>query len=211
MQQVKRVVIVGGGTAGWLAAAALGKIYQGRVQVTLVESREIGTVGVGEATIPTMMAFHKLLNISDSEVMRATHATFKLGINFQHWGEIGEDYFHGFGQVGRIFWAGEFQHFWAKGKTLGVDIPFEAYCLEAQAARAGRFAVCENPVLNYAFHFDAGLYAQYLRQFSESLGVMRREGTVEGVNQDPDTGYITGLILAGGEIIEADFFLDCSG
>lgn len=211
MQPVKRVVIVGGGTAGWLAAAALGKIYQDRVQVTLVESDAIPTVGVGEATIPTMMAFHKLLDIPEAEMMRATHATFKLGINFQDWGNIGQDYIHGFGQVGRIFWGGEFQHFWAKGKALGLKAPFEAYCLEVQAARAGRFAVSENPVLNYAFHFDAGLYAQYLRRFSEALGVVRHEGTVESVDQDPHTGYITHLHLARGEVLAGDLFIDCSG
>jgi len=211
MQPIKNVVIVGGGTAGWLAAAALGKIYQGRVQVTLVESTEIGTVGVGEATIPTMMAFHKLLEIPDVEVMRATNATFKLGVNFRNWGEIGENYIHGFGQVGRSFWAGEFQHFWAKGKTLGITAPYEAYCLEVQAARAGRFAISENPMLNHAFHFDAGLYAKYLRGFSEALGVVRQEGIVERVEQDPDSGFITRLHLARGEVIEGDFFLDCSG
>jgi tryptophan halogenase len=211
MQPVTRVVIVGGGTAGWLAAAALGKIYQNRVQVTLVESDEINTVGVGEATIPTMMAFHKLLDIPEAEVMRATHATFKLGINFQNWGEIGEDYIHGFGQVGRIFWGGEFQHFWSRGKTLGLNASFEAYCLEVQAARAGRFAISENPILNYAFHFDAGLYAQYLRRFSEALSVVRQEGTVERVERDPNSGFITRLHLTRGEVIEGDFFLDCSG
>lgn len=211
MQSIKNVVIVGGGTAGWLAAAAIGKIYQGKVNVTLLESDEIGTVGVGEATIPTMMAFHKLIGIPEPEMMRATHATFKLGINFKNWGEIGEDYIHAFGQVGRIFWGGEFQHFWVRGKTLGVNAPFGAYCLEQEAARAGKFAISDNPVLNYAFHFDAGLYAKYLRGFSESFGVVRKEGKVLHVEQDANSGYITRLHLENGSILAGDFFIDCTG
>lgn len=211
MQPVKKLVIVGGGTAGWLAAAAIGKVYQGRVQVTLVESEEIGVVGVGEATIPTMLAFHKLIGIDEAEMMRATHATFKLGINFKDWGSLGEDYIHAFGQVGRIFWAGEFQHFWARAKTLGMDIPFGAFCLEHEAARAERFAISDNPALNYAFHFDAGLYAKFLRQFSERLGVVRCEGKIEQVLQHPDTGFIQSVQLSNGAIIEGDFFIDCSG
>lgn len=211
MQAVKDLVIVGGGTAGWLAAAAIGKIYQGKVNVKLIESDEIGTVGVGEATIPTMLAFHKLIGISEIEMMRATHATFKLGVNFKNWGEIGENYIHSFGQVGRIFWGGEFQHFWTRAKQLGIDTPYGAYCLEHEAARTGKFAVCENPILNYAFHFDAALYAKYLRNFSEALGVVRQEGKVKHVEQNPDSGFITQLHLDSGEIIAADFFIDCSG
>ncbi|WP_323816458.1 tryptophan halogenase family protein [Cellvibrio sp. NN19] len=211
MQTMKDIVIVGGGTAGWLAAAAIGKVYQGRVKVTLLESDAIGTVGVGEATIPTMMAFHKLLGISEAEMMRATNATFKLGINFKNWGELGEDYIHAFGQVGRIFWGGEFQHFWSRGKSLGVDAPFGAYCLEHEAARAGKFAVSENPMLNYAFHFDAGLYAKYLRNFSEPLGVVRKEGKVERVEQNADSGFITRLHLEDGSSLSGDFFIDCTG
>lgn len=211
MQTVKNVVIVGGGTAGWLAAAAIGKIYQGKVSVILLESDEIGTVGVGEATIPTMIAFHKLIGISEKEMMRETNATFKLGINFKNWGEIGEDYIHSFGQVGRIFWAGEFQHFWARARRLGDKAPFGAYCLEHEAARFGKFAISDNPILNYAFHFDAGLYAKYLRRFSEALGVKRQEGKVAQVEQDPDTGFIKRLHLESTAVIEGDFFIDCTG
>ncbi len=211
MQAVNSVVIVGGGTAGWLAAAAIGKIYQNKVKVTLLESDAIGTVGVGEATIPTMMAFHKLIGIPEAEMMRATHATFKLGINFKNWGEIGEDYLHAFGQIGRIFWAGEFQHFWTRAKKLGVNAPYGAYCLENEAARAGKFAISENPVLNYAFHFDAGLYAKYLRNFSEALGVVRQEGKVESVQQDADSGNITSVTLANGAVLAGDLFIDCTG
>lgn len=211
MKAVESLVIVGGGTAGWLAAAAIGKMYQGKVKVTLLESNAIGTVGVGEATIPTMLAFHKLLDIPELEVMRATHATFKLGVNFKNWGAIGDDYIHSFGQVGRIFWAGEFQHFWTRAKHLGEDFPYGAYCLEHEAARAGKFAISSNPILNYAFHFDASLYAKYLRGFSEKYGVVRKEGTVKQVEQDPDTGFITQLRLASGETVAADFFIDCTG
>ena len=211
MQTMKHIVIVGGGTAGWLAAAAIGKIYQDRVKVTLLESDAIGTVGVGEATIPTMMAFHKLLGIPEAEMMRATNATFKLGINFKNWGELGEDYIHAFGQVGRIFWGGEFQHFWARGKSLGINVPFGAYCLEHEAARAGKFAISENPILNYAFHFDAGLYAKYLRSFSEPFGVVRLEGKVERIEQNTDSGFIRCLHLEDGSSLDGDFFIDCTG
>ena len=211
MQTVNHVVIVGGGTAGWLAAAGIGKIYQGRVKVTLIESDLIPTVGVGEAMIPTILAFHKLLEIPEAEMMRESHATFKLGINFRNWGEIGENYVHAFGQVGRIFWGGEFQHFWSRGRKLGLDIPFGDFCLESIAARTGRFAITDNPALNYSFHIDAGLYAAFLRRFSEALGVVRHEGTVERVELDPDTGYITALHLARGEVIRGDLFIDCSG
>ncbi len=211
MQIIKDVVIVGGGTAGWLAAAAIGKIYQGKVRVTLLESEAIGTVGVGEATIPTMIAFHKLIGISEMEMMQYTNATFKLGINFKNWGEIGEDYIHAFGQVGRIFWAGEFQHFWARAKKLGDTAPYGVYCLEHEAARAGKFAVSENPVLNYAFHFDAGLYAKYLRGFGESLGVSRKEGKVVRVEQNSDSGFIEKLHLESGEVLGGEFFIDCTG
>lgn len=211
MQPVKHVVIVGGGTAGWLVAAGVGKMYQGRVRVTLIESDDIPTVGVGEATIPTMTAYHKLLDIPEAEVLKATHATFKLGINFKNWGEIGEDYMHAFGQVGRVFWAGEFQHFWRRGRELGLDVPFGDFCLESVAAKRRVFAITENPVLNYAFHLDAGLYALYLRNFSEALGVVRHEGKVEHVELDPNSGDILSVRLARGETIDGDLFIDCSG
>jgi tryptophan halogenase len=211
MKPVKHVVIVGGGTAGWLVAAGIGKIYQGRVRVTLIESDDIPTVGVGEATIPTITAYHKLLDIPEAEVLSATHASFKLGINFKNWGEIGEDYMHAFGQVGRIFWGGEFQHFWRRGRDLGLTAPFGDFCLEGVAARQGRFAISENPKLNYAFHIDAGLYARYLRKFSEALGVVRHEGKVEQVTLHPDSGDIESLRLVRGETIEGDLFIDCSG
>ena len=211
MRPVHHIVIVGGGTAGWLAAAGLGKIYEGRLKVTLIESDQIPTVGVGEATIPTMQAFHKLLEIPEHEVMQATNATYKVGINFTNWGQIGENYTHGFGQVGRIFWGGEFQHFWTRGRQMGLDLNYEDFCLECVAARNERFAVTENPPLNYAHHLDAALYARYLRRFSEKHGVIRREGLVQNVKQDSDTGYITELLLEDGGVIEGDLFIDCSG
>src|SRR3954471_2464483 len=133
-KKINRVVIVGGGTAGWMAAATASKLLGKQLDVTLVESDEIGTVGVGEATIPTMLSFHALLGINEQEFLRATNGTFKLGINFENWREQGVNYIHSFGKTGKESWAGEFHHYWLKGKELGVNENFGDYCLELQAA-----------------------------------------------------------------------------
>lgn len=208
---VQRVVIAGGGTAGWLAAAGISRLLGAYLDITLVESDEIGTVGVGEATIPTMLAFHKLLGINEREFLQATNATFKLGINFENWGQVGDKYLHAFGKVGKICWAGEFQHFWLKGRELGVNFPFGDYCLEHQAALAGKFAVTQNPHLNYAYHLDASLYAGFLRKFSESFGAKRIEGKIVEVIKNSNSGYIEAIKLASGHLIEGDLFIDCTG
>ena len=208
---VKRVVIAGGGTAGWMAAAALSKILGKHIDVTLIESDEIGTVGVGEATIPTMLSFHRLLEINEPEFLRATNGTFKLGIRFENWGNLGESYIHSFGKTGREFWAGEFQHFWLRGRELGIDAPFGDYCLELQAAKAGKFAISKNPWTNYAYHLDATAYAKYLRGFSEGYGAKRIEGMIEQVKLNQDSGFIEAIVLKSGQVIEGDLFIDCSG
>jgi len=209
--KIQNVVIAGGGTAGWMAAAAFSKLIGKNLNITLVESDEIGTVGVGEATIPPIKTFHKLLGINEQEVMRATNATFKLGIKFENWGLKDTDYIHSFGATGKECWAGEFHHFWLHGLRKGISADFGDYCYELQAAKANKFALSNTSPINYAYHLDATLYAKYLRKFSENLGVNRIEGKIQKVNKNKDTGFISSLSLDSGDIIEGDFFIDCTG
>lgn len=208
---VRRVVIAGGGTAGWLAAAALSHQLKDLVDVTLVESEEIGTVGVGEATIPPMRVFHKLLRIDEREFIRATEATFKLGIHFENWGRRDHRYIHAFGKNGKETWLCDFHHFWLRGLEQGFDSEIGEYCLELQAAKACRFATSPDSELNYAYHLDAGLYAKFLRSFSEGYGMKRIEGKIRQVHRDGATGDIESLTLESGETIEGDLFIDCTG
>jgi tryptophan 7-halogenase len=207
---VKKVVIAGGGTAGWVAAAALSKQLGKLLEVVLVESDQIGTVGVGEATIPPMRVFHSLLGIDEQEFMRATEAVFKLGISFKNWGQIGDHYIHPFGTTGQGSFLADFQHFWLHGKSKGIDAEFSEYSFEIQAAKANKFATSKNSSINFAYHLDATRYAQYLRQFSEKLGTKRIEGKIQQVQQYPD-GDIKALLLESGEVIEGDLFIDCTG
>jgi tryptophan 7-halogenase len=209
-QPVRRVVIAGGGTAGWMAAAALSRTLGKVLDITLVESDAIGTVGVGEATIPTLVAFHRLLNINEQEFMAATHATFKLGIQFESWRDRGEDYFHSFGTTGRDHWTAGFQHFWLEGRKRGLAGEYGAYCLELRAAMAGRFAQLPNHGINYAYHIDSTRYARFLRRFSEGYGLKRVEGLIERVEKAAN-GDIAALILKDGTRIEGDLFIDCTG
>jgi len=208
---VKRVVVTGGGTAGWLTAAALAQQFGSLLDITLVESEEIGTVGVGEATFPSIQAFHRLLDLNEQEFMRATKATFKLGISFENWGGLGDRYMHAFGTIGRSTWMGDFQHFWLAAQEDGFGGELGEYCFERQAAVAGKFATSENVKINYAYQFDAGLYAAYLRKLSEPKGVKRIEGKIKSVDQHPETGWVTALNLESGESITGDLFVDCSG
>lgn len=210
-KKLLRIVIAGGGTAGWMTAAALTRLMGHHVHVTLVESDDIGTVGVGEATIPTMQTFHHLLQIDEQEFIRETKGTFKLGIQFENWGGLDEKYFHSFGETGKESWAGEFQHFWLRGKREGETAPFGAYSPELQAALAGKFAKTKKPRLGYAYHIDATLYAKYLRRLSEAKGVNRVEGKIAQVILDESSGDITCLRLQSGESIEGDLFIDCTG
>lgn len=211
---VKKVVIAGGGTAGWVAAAALSKRLLGLVEVVLVESEEIGTVGVGESTIPPVTLFHNLLGIDEQEFMRATDATFKLGIAFEHWGQLGDRYIHPFGTTGKGSFLADFQHYYLHGLTQGIDAPFGDYCLELQAARAHKFAKLQGqgqaPLLSYAYHLDAGRYARFLRQFSEKLGCVRIEGKISQVTQHSN-GDIRSLVLDDGREVAGDLFIDCTG
>lgn len=210
---VRKLVIAGGGTAGWTVAAALVKHLGSMVEIVLVESDAIGTVGVGESTIPTARRFHELLGIDEREFVRATQASFKLGISFENWTRDGEGYFHSFGTVGRSTWMADFQHMWLEARAMGVAGPLEEYSLETQAALAGKFQAGsgEGPPLNYAYHLDASAYGQYLRGFAEPLGVTRIEGKISDVRLDHESGFIASLVLDNGEMIDGDLFIDCTG
>ena len=211
MNSKTKVVIAGGGTAGWLTAYSLITRLGNLLDITLVESDQIGTVGVGEATIPTMRAFHHLIGIDEKEFMSATQATFKLGIQFNNWGQQGDSYFHAFGELGQRSWMVEFHEFWLEAKAQGFGGSLDDYCLELKAAQANKFATqAGKKSINYAFHLDATKYAAYLRTKSETVGVMRKEGLIEQVQKGED-GQITSLILNNGEQIAGDFFIDCTG
>jgi len=210
MQQVKKVVIAGGGTAGWVAAAALSKRLKGLIEVVLIESEEIGTVGVGESTVPPVQLFHNLLGIDEQEFMKATDATFKLAISFENWGQTGDQYFHPFGVTGKGSFLTDFQHYYLHGLKQGVDAPFGDYCYELQAAKLHKFGKTEKSVINYAYHLDAGRYARFLRKFSEDLGAVRIEGKIAQVQQHVN-GDIRSLVLDSGQEITGDLFIDVTG
>ena len=208
---VRRIVIAGGGTAGWMVAAGLSKCLGRQYDIRLVESEEIGTVGVGEATIPTLHILHEILDLDEREFVQATQATFKLGISFENWRNVGEDYFHSFGKTGKGHWTAGFHHFWLDARKRGLASDYGDYCLELRAAMDNRFATLPDNGINYAYHFDATLYGQYLRRFSERLGVQRIEGKIAKIRTDDISGDITGLQLDGGALVEGDFFIDCTG
>ncbi|RZL40293.1 MAG: tryptophan 7-halogenase, partial [Rubrivivax sp.] len=210
-QPIRRVVIAGGGTAGWMVAAGLSKCLGKQVDIRLVESEEIGTVGVGEATIPTLHILHEILDLDEVEFVKATQATFKLGISFENWRNVGEDYFHSFGKTGKGHWTAGFHHFWLEARKRGLASSYDDYCLELRAARDNRFATLPDNGINYAYHFDATLYGQYLRRLSAAQGVQRIEGKIAKVHTDAASGNITGLQLDGGALIEGDLFIDCTG
>ncbi|QOL26244.1 tryptophan 7-halogenase [Thalassotalea sp. LPB0316] len=215
---IKKVVILGGGTAGWMSAAFLKKMLPEGTAVTLVESEAIGTVGVGEATIPPIQAFNNKLGIDERQFIQETKATMKLAIKFENWKKQGQSYFHTFGAPGRDTTFCQFHHYLARAKKQGLVDPSEDiwhYDLNAMSAEAGKFAKInsERPMLKlpYAYHFDAGLYAAFLRKFSENLGVKRIEGKVNKVTQCQLSGDVESLILESGESISGDLFIDCSG
>jgi len=209
--KVARIVIAGGGTAGWIAAAALSKKLGELLDITLVESEQIGTVGVGEATIPPLRSFHKLLGIDEQLFMRTTQATAKLGIAFENWGRQGDRYMHSFGRTGTSAWLCDFHHFWLRGREMGFDSEIGDFCLEFQAAEAGKFATSPKSEINFAYHLDAGLYAKFLRKFSEDLGTRRVEGKIREIRQNGESGFIESLVLEDGRVIEGDLFIDCTG
>ena len=215
---LKKLVIVGGGSAGWMTAAALSSLLDPKlVTITLIESDQIGTIGVGEATIPDIINFNRILGIDEPTFMKATNATFKLGIEFVDWGRKGERYIHPFGQHGVDMRGIDFHNFWLHSRAAGNDRPIENYSLCSVLAKRNKFALPDpNPrsVLShvrYAYHFDATLYARFLRQYAEARGVQRVEGKIEQVQQAGETGFISGLLLDNGTMVEGDFFFDCTG
>ncbi len=208
---VKKVVIAGGGTAGWMVAALLSKTMGKVLDITLIESDEIGTVGVGEATIPPLVQYNQLCQISEPEFMAAVQATFKLGISFENWRDVNEDYIHSFGNTGTDHWSAGFQHIWMSGQRKGIATDYGDYCLELRAALESKFAHLPKNGLNYAFHIDATLYARFLRKLSEENGTARVEGKIVKVDTDSESGFITSLTLDSGKQVEGDLFIDCTG
>ncbi|HEV6965353.1 tryptophan halogenase family protein [Roseateles sp.] len=214
---IRRCVIVGGGTAGWMTAAALSKHLRGQVEITLVESDEIGIIGVGEATIPHIATFNAMLGVDEDEFLRETRGTFKLGIEFVDWLAPGERYIHGFGKLGPELDGLPFHHFWLRAQALGESVPLADCSINTVAPRAAKFMRPERGMQNsplseivHAYHFDAGLYARFLRGRSERQGVQRIEGKIVEVRQQED-GAIAGVVLEDGRCVEGDFFVDCSG
>jgi tryptophan halogenase len=212
------IVIVGGGTAGWMAAAALGALLPpGRCNIRLVESEEIGIVGVGEATLPHMKSFNDAIGVDEAEMMRRTSGTFKLGIDFVDWGYKGSSYVHPFGIHGNQAAGNSFHHHWLRALQNGEAAPIEDYSFAIVASRRNRFAFpaedrsAIESTYGYAYHFDASLYAVFLREFSEARGVRRTEGKVVEVLRDPESGDVASLRMESGEIVAGDFFVDCSG
>lgn len=214
-----RIVIVGGGSAGWMCAAALARVlHPARYNVTLIESDEIGTVGVGEATLPHIKTFNDMLGVDEARFMRETRATFKLGIEFRGWGRDGESYFHPFGVFGQPWGGVDFQHHWLRAHQMGQRIaPFQEYSYAIAACRANAF---EFPNLDsksiratysYAYHFDAGLYADFLRRWACERSVRRIEGVVREVELDGRSGHIAAVLLQSGSKIAGDLFVDCTG
>jgi len=211
MNKVKKVVVVGGGTAGWITAASLSTLLGKNFELCLIESEHIGTVGVGEATIPTLFTLHQLLKINEQDFLTAVNATFKLGISFENWRNVSEDYIHSFGWTGKDCWAAGFQHFWLKGKERGLSTDYGDYCPELIAAKLNKFAITKGEGLNYAYHIDSGLYAKFLRGLAEKGGCKRIEGKINHVATNANSGFIESVKLESGEVVGGDLFIDCSG
>lgn len=211
------IVIVGGGTAGWMTAAALGHFLEHGFAIRLIESDDIGTIGVGEATIPQIRMFNQALGIDENQFIRETQATFKLAIEFVGWSRPGERYMHAFGDVGREVGLCAFQHLWSRGRRLGFAGPPGDYALNDIAAHQNRMhrgaalTARTVPEMPHAFHFDAGLYAQFLRRFAEARGVKRTAATITEVLRDGQSGDVSQLRLDNGDLVGGDLFIDCSG
>ncbi|GHC94322.1 tryptophan halogenase family protein [Novosphingobium pokkalii] len=215
---IRSIVIAGGGTAGWMVAAALSRtIAPHRCRITLVESETIGTIGVGEATIPPIQTFNQVIGLDEAAFLQATKGTFKLGIEFAGWRCKGHRYFHPFGRQGNDFGGTQFHQHWLRAQALGDDTPFGEFSLNEKAAYAGRMRRPDaDPrsvyaTFAYAYHFDAALYAQHLRALSEARGVERREGVIDEVVLDGETGRIASLRLDDGGMLDGDLFIDCTG
>jgi tryptophan halogenase len=211
-QVIKRVVVAGGGTAGWVTATALARHLGPLLEITLIESDEISTIGVGESTVPTFRGFHNFMGIKEDEFMAAAQATIKLGIEFKNWGQIGDRYIHPFGSIGtRASWMADFHHFWFHARSRGFGGELGEYCLEWVAGEANRFALNAVPNIGYAYHIDATRYARFLRAIAEPAGVTRVEGKIRSVDLNPESGFIRSITLESGDQIEGDLFIDCTG
>jgi tryptophan halogenase len=222
---IRKIVIVGGGTAGWMTGAGLVHAFGSSCEITLVESPEIGTVGVGEATLPTLRYFNYALGLDRDDFARKTQATFKLGIEFKDWGHIGNRFFHGFGDFGPPIENRQPHMYWLRLASVFKDMPpFEDWSMSSVMARRFRFMEPTSKMLDpssdisalansysYAYHFDAGLYAAYLRDYATQRGVKRIEGMITNALQHPETGFITAVNLRDGRTVEGDLFVDCSG
>lgn len=212
---IKKIVVVGGGTAGWMAAALLKKVLDRMVDIELVESEEIGRIGVGEATIPPIRHVNNVLGINEAEFLRETKATIKLAIKFENWGKAGDSYFHSFGTSGKSIAFCQFHHFWVRANQSGTTSSFWDYDLNYQCAIANKFSpiVAQDPLLDilHAYHFDASLYAAFLRRYSEKMGVKRTEGLIQQVGINANSGYVESLTLKSGAVVAGDLFLDCTG
>ncbi len=217
-QIVKNIVIVGGGSAGWMTAAALSKLLGEACRIRVVESDEIGIIGVGEATIPAIKLYNELLGLDEDEFLRIAQGTFKLGIEFVNWGALGDRYMHGFGNVGQAIEGVGFHHYWLRRRLAGQAPELDTLSINAMAPREAKFMRARTDMrgsplaeIANAFHFDASLYARYLRGASEKRGVQRVEGMIVKVHQREGDGHIESVQLASGEKVEGDFFIDCSG
>jgi tryptophan 7-halogenase len=219
-QRIKNIVIVGGGTAGWMSAAALAKVLGPGHSIRLIESEEIGTIGVGEATVPHLSLFNKLLGIDEAEFVRETRGTFKLGVQFVNWLKPGKTYVHGFGtSIGLDIGMLPFHQYWLRAFKSGNASEIGDYSLNTLAAAHGKFMVSavdappNTPLANiaYAYHFDAGLYARYLRRYAEARGVQRTEGKIRETLLRPSDGFVDAVVLESGEKISGELFIDCSG
>jgi flavin-dependent dehydrogenase len=215
---IRRIVIVGGGTAGWMAAAPLAQRLGRGCQITLVESPEIGTIGVGEATLPTIRFYNNALGLDPADFVRKTQASFKLGIEFKDWGHLGNRFFHGFGDFGPAF-AGRQPHMlWLRlAREFDHMPPLDEWSMATRLARQNRFTPphgaqpAVTDAYSYGYHFDAGLYANYLRDYAVARGARRIEGTIEHVHLHPETGFVDAVQLRDGRRVEGDLFIDCSG
>jgi tryptophan halogenase len=216
-QSIRKLVIVGGGAAGWITAAAFSRLMGRTLEITLVESDAIGTVGVGEATIPQIIRLNTILGLDEHDFVRRTNGTFKLGIEFVDWGEIGSRYLHTFGDAGMNLAGVPFHHYWKRASDAGHNESLWHYSLHQLAASHSKFGKLDRvgntamTGLAYAYHFDASLYAAYLRAYSEKNGVTRREGIVRAVARDGESGDIAAITLDDGSEIAGDFFIDCTG
>jgi len=217
--RIKSIAIVGGGTAGWMAAAALIERFapQRHTQITLVESPEIGTVGVGEATVPHIREFLKRLKINEIDFIKRTSATFKLAIGFDGWAGEGTQFFHPFSEHGVPILGTAFQQYWVKLRQMGKAEPIDRYALSSELARVGKFAVSKAGedsgmlFFNHAFHFDASLVARYLKSWAVTHGVKHVEGTIRDVRLNGASGHVESVELGDGRRIEGELFIDCSG